>query len=54
MQTKAFSTFKFLVVILVTACFILLFTATMNFIQAQFASVGWHDLASIGWNGSPF
>jgi hypothetical protein len=51
MQTKLFSAFKFLLIILVVACFILLFPATMNFIQAQFASVGWHDLASIGWNG---
>jgi hypothetical protein len=51
MQTKVFSTFNFLIVILVAACFILLFTATINSIQAQFASVGWHDLASIGWNG---
>jgi len=54
MQTKAFSAFKFLAVILVAACFILLFTATMNFTQAQYASVGWHDLASIGWNGCLF
>lgn len=51
MQTKTFPAFEFLVVILVAACFIFLFPTMMHFIQAQFASVGWHDLASIGWNG---
>jgi hypothetical protein len=32
-------------------CITLLFLSTVHFAQPHFASVGWYDLASIGWNG---
>ena len=50
MATTLLTTFKVLGVILhITP--MLLFLALIQFAQTHFASVGWHKLASIGWNG---
>jgi hypothetical protein len=46
-----FTTFKVSGIILLAICITLLLLAVMHFAQAQLASVGWHELASIGWNG---
>ena len=51
MKTTTFTTFKVLGLILLAISITLLFLAVMHFAQPLFASVGWHDLASIGWNG---
>ena len=51
MRIITFTTFKVFGILLLAICLVLLFLATINFIQMQFASVGWHGLASIGWNG---
>jgi hypothetical protein len=37
--------------ILVALCTAVLFLAITQFTTAGLASVGWHELASIGWNG---
>jgi hypothetical protein len=51
MRIIIFTTFKVLGIILLAICITLLFLAAMHFSQSLFARVGWHDLASIGWNG---
>ncbi len=51
MKTITFSPFKILAVILLAVCLTVLFVAAVYQAQTLMASVGWHDLASIGWNG---
>jgi len=43
--------FKALDITLLAICIALLFLFAAHFAPPLFASIGWHDLASIGWNG---
>jgi hypothetical protein len=45
------TTFKVLGIILLAISITLLFLAVMQFAQTDLASVGWHKLASVSWNG---
>jgi len=51
MKAMVCTTFRVLGIILLAMCITLLFLSAAHFAQPLFASVGWHDLASIGWNG---
>jgi len=51
MITTINTTFYVLGLILPAICITLPFLSPVHFAQPHFASVGWHDLASIGWNG---
>jgi hypothetical protein len=51
METTIFITFIVLGIILLAISITLLYRAAMHFAQTYFASIGWHKLASIGWNG---
>jgi hypothetical protein len=50
-KATVFTTFIVLGIIPLAMCITLLFLSAVHFAQPLFASVGWHDLASIGWNG---
>jgi hypothetical protein len=50
-KTTIFTPFKILGVILLAMCITLIFLSAVHYVQPLFASIGWHDLASIGWNG---
>jgi hypothetical protein len=45
MNTTIFATLP------LTMCITLLFLAAMHFAQTVLASVGWHKVASVSWNG---
>ena len=50
MTTTLHTSFKVLgVILLITP--MLLFLAAVQFIETHLASVGWHGLASVSWNG---
>jgi hypothetical protein len=51
MITTINTTFYVLGLILLAMCITLLFLSAAHFAQPLFASVGWHGVASIGWNG---
>jgi hypothetical protein len=51
MITTIFTTFRVLSVLLLAISITLLFLALMQFVQTHLASVGWHKLASVSWNG---
>ena len=51
METTIFITFIVLGIILLAISITLLFLALMQFAQTHLASVGWHKLASVSWNG---
>lgn len=51
MTITTHTTFNVLFHLVAAICIILLFLSAVHFAQPHFTSVGWHDLASIGWNG---
>jgi hypothetical protein len=51
MKIIILTTFKVLGITLLAICITLLFLTAVHFAQPLFASVGWHGVASIGWNG---
>ena len=51
MRIITFTTFKVMGIILLAICITLLFLSAVYFADPLLASMSWHDLASIGWNG---
>ncbi len=51
MKIITLTAFKVLGITLLAICITLLFLTAAHFAQPLFASIGWHGLASIGWNG---
>jgi hypothetical protein len=52
MKTIVLVPFKAMNVALLTAVLaLLLFLAMVYLVQTPWASIGWHGVASIGWNG---